>query len=161
MKAFTTILIFWSLLFSQSVFAFDGSPDLSPPSVLEQNLSSSGSIGTGAYVIGGLLAIYPGFGIGHIVQGRWLEKGWIFTLSEGIAGTALVANTMGCALGSILSGSSSSGSNWSQMATWYGAFLVFKIWEIGDAWISPKVSSSVYLFETVEHSPGLGLRYSF
>ena len=34
------------------------------------------------YYAGGALSILPGFGIGHAVQGRWREKGWIFTAGE-------------------------------------------------------------------------------
>ena len=31
------------------------------------------------YILGRLLGTLSGFGIGHAVQGRWFEKGWIFT----------------------------------------------------------------------------------
>ena len=34
------------------------------------------------YYIGGVLGTLPGFGIGHAIQGRWKEKGWIFTAGE-------------------------------------------------------------------------------
>lgn len=34
------------------------------------------------YVVGGVVESAYGFGIGHIVQGRWLEKGWVFTAGE-------------------------------------------------------------------------------
>ena len=41
------------------------------------------------YIGGGVVSIIPGFGIGHAIQGRYSEKGWIFTTSE----LVLVAST--------------------------------------------------------------------
>ena len=30
-------------------------------------------------LVAGIASIFPGFGLGHALQGRWLDKGWIFT----------------------------------------------------------------------------------
>ena len=35
------------------------------------------------YVAGGALSVLPGFGLGHVVQGRWLnDYGWVFTAGQ-------------------------------------------------------------------------------
>jgi hypothetical protein len=46
-----------------------------------------------ARIGGGLTAAIVGFGAGQAVQGRWLETGWKYTLSE----TAVVGLTIGSA----------------------------------------------------------------
>jgi hypothetical protein len=48
----------------------------------DQNLLADGEISTGAHIGGGLVSLMFGFGTGHIVQGRWGDRGWIFTLGE-------------------------------------------------------------------------------
>ncbi|HEV7556237.1 MAG TPA: hypothetical protein VGO00_12305 [Kofleriaceae bacterium] len=51
-------------------------------SVLEQ-----GEISDGQTIGGGVAAILVGFGIGQSIEGRWLERGWMFTLADtGAAG---------------------------------------------------------------------------
>ena len=44
--------------------------------------SSTKDITNGQYIGGGFASILLGFGIGHAIQGRYLEKGWIFSVSE-------------------------------------------------------------------------------
>src|SRR5215211_7901978 len=48
----------------------------------EQELLDKGYITPGKYVGGGITATALGWGIGHAIQGRWLDRGWIFTLGE-------------------------------------------------------------------------------
>lgn len=45
------------------------------------------------YIAGGLLGVWPGFGVGHAIQGRYFDSGWIYTAGE--AG-ALLAGYYGC-----------------------------------------------------------------
>lgn len=52
------------------------------PTPEERDLLESGTIGDGAAIAGGLLSIYPGFGIGQAVEGRYREIGYVFTLGE-------------------------------------------------------------------------------
>lgn len=56
-------------------------------------LLASGEISTGQHVAGSILAISPGFGLGHLVQGRWLDRGWIYTVGEA-ASLALVFSSI-------------------------------------------------------------------
>jgi hypothetical protein len=46
-------------------------------SVLEQ-----GEISNGQTIVGGVAAILVGFGIGQSIEGRWLERGWMFTVVD-------------------------------------------------------------------------------
>ena len=48
-------------------------------------LLEEGEISTGQHVIGVLGAAYVGFGMGHLLEGRWGERGWIFTVGEPLA----------------------------------------------------------------------------
>lgn len=48
---------------------------------------------TPRYITGGILSFYPGFGVGHAVQGRWLDRGWIYTASEAVI---VGATAVGC-----------------------------------------------------------------
>ena len=59
-------------------------------SATTQNVNADGKVevSTGRYITGGILGSTLGFGIGHGVQGRYAEKGWIFTAGE-VAGAAL------------------------------------------------------------------------
>jgi hypothetical protein len=48
----------------------------------DQRVLDIGEISNGRQVLGTVLAIWPGFGLGQAVEGRWHERGWIFTLGE-------------------------------------------------------------------------------
>ena len=52
--------------------------------------TNSTEISKANYYTGGVLGVLPGFGIGHAVQGRWMEKGWIFTAGEVVSAAGLV-----------------------------------------------------------------------
>jgi hypothetical protein len=41
------------------------------------------------YAVGGVIGTYPGYGLGHLIQGRWQESGWKFTAGE-LAGVSLI-----------------------------------------------------------------------
>lgn len=88
------ILIF-TANYSPQVFSMENNTSSSEPSLrkmtqkkinLSQNEAISGSfkqtITKGQYIGGGVAAIIPGFGIGHAIQGRYREKGWMFTAAE-------------------------------------------------------------------------------
>src|SRR5262245_39925319 len=48
------------------------------------------ALSTPRYVAGGLVGSFYGFGIGHAIQGRWLEGGWKYTAGDALAGTAVL-----------------------------------------------------------------------
>ena len=48
----------------------------------DQRLLARGEISDGQWIGGGLVNVLFGFGVGQAIQGRWGEKGWIFTLGQ-------------------------------------------------------------------------------
>ena len=89
------------------------------------------------YVVGGLLSGFPGFGLGHAVQGRWLKDyGWVFTAGE------LATLTVASQLDEYCSVSSSNYEHCQEREEEYSniqgylftAFAVIKIAEIISAW---------------------------
>jgi hypothetical protein len=58
-------------------------------SVLEQ-----GEISDAQTTGGGIAAIFVGFGVGQAIQGRWLERGWMFTVVDAGAGTLEAAGVI-------------------------------------------------------------------
>lgn len=81
------------------------------------------NISRGQYIAGGVLGTIPGFGIGHAIQGRYTEKGWIFTLSQ-LA--SLLASSYFSAQGNPLGVSLS-----------YISFGIFRLWGLIDVWWLP------------------------
>ena len=96
------------------------------------------------YVAGGALSIFPGFGLGHAVQGRLLnDYGWAFTLGQVVTFIGInLYNDPYCS-----SWSYSEHSNYNNDACereaarkrkiqpyWITAFLLFKLGEIVHAW---------------------------
>jgi hypothetical protein len=91
-----------------------------------------GYIDTTRYVIGGILGTYPGLGIGHAVQGRYSDRGWIFTAGE-IGSTAVLAVGAARCLGTVYNRPCDDGL----LTLGVVGLLGFKIWEIIDVWVAP------------------------
>jgi hypothetical protein len=133
---------------SSSVFAAPvaGQPTPgAPPSVTlqlsadDQELLARGPISTGEHIGGGVAALFLGFGIGHAVQGRWSDRGWIFTLGETASLGLMIyglTRTASCTLDATSGGScSDSGLGW--MAGGAIALTGLHIWETIDAFVAP------------------------
>lgn len=101
----------------------------------EREILARGEITQFQYIAGGIVGTYPiGLGVGHAIQGRYVEKGWIFTAGE---------------LGSLLVLIAGVGDCWdnynSRYRTCDGGMAVagligyvgFRIWEIVDVWAAP------------------------
>ncbi len=116
-----------TVLWSTFVFAESEAPAPAP---------SGEKISTTRYVVGGIIGTYPGLGFGHLVQGRWRERGWIFLVGEVASAAVFTAGVMNCALESAFSGSSTCRDN-AQMVIGELGFLGFKVWEIVDVWATP------------------------
>lgn len=97
----------------------------------EKIVLDNGDLGPVRYTVGGILGVYPGFGIGHGVQGRWSSRGRIFAGGELVSGFLII-------FGVLSTHCSSSGNTLtcSNDATKIGVlgFVGFKIWEIIDVW---------------------------
>lgn len=140
----------------------------------DRKILSNGEISTTAYVVGGIIGTYPvGFGVGHAIQGRYTDKGWIFTVGE--LGSLVVAYAgAGDCFSSMIAGDKCNGG-----LLFLGAagFVGFRIWEIVDLWAAPPEinrryrelkqrfginnSLSPYLASSRDGTPilGLGLRF--
>jgi hypothetical protein len=57
--------------------------------------------GTGNRIASGIFAIIPGFGLGHVVQGRWAQDGWLYTAGE-VGSLGVVALGFGAKNGELL-----------------------------------------------------------
>jgi hypothetical protein len=60
-----------------------------PLTAAEQDLLNRGEISSAEHIGGGIAGAVIGLGIGQALQGRWAERGWLFTLGEGVSMVAL------------------------------------------------------------------------
>jgi hypothetical protein len=109
-----------------------------PPLTLEERqLLEDGEISDGQYIGGGLLSIFPGFGIGQAVQGRWSDRGYIFTLGEtaamGLVIYGISKNDCFLAIDPCHDDSDGVG----EFLVGLLAYTGFRVWEIIDAWAVP------------------------
>lgn len=103
----------------------------------ELQLLLRGELSTGRYITGGVMSAVLGFGIGHAVQGRWRERGWVFTVGGGASLLVTfigVADTIGCAGHS---DNEQCDTSIGLLVGGYLAFIGFRIWEIADAFVAP------------------------
>ena len=107
-----------------------------------------GRISVGQYVTGGIIGTHFGFGIGHVVQQRWIDKGWIFTIGESAAIAALITGIISCENDyhndtyydqTHQGRGGGSGDSCSDELIIGGAlgFVGLRIWEIIDLWVAP------------------------
>jgi hypothetical protein len=95
----------------------------------------------GNYIAGGIVGTVVGFGIGHGIQGRWSDGGWIFTVGDTAALGTYIAGLV-----IIVSDTNVDGSGpfvFTDGAPGHGvalavigaiAYLGIHIWEIVDIW---------------------------
>jgi hypothetical protein len=163
--------------------ADDGPPDHSPKKVTYDQLShddqvilDNGEISEQRYISGGAVGSVIGLGIGHAIQGRYSEKGWIFTAGELGSVVVLVAGASECTVGVLEGTGCATGAG--LMLGGYLGFFGFKIWEIVDLWATPPELNRRYhqlkdrvgeepsyhlMFSpiVIERAPGLGLAVIF
>jgi hypothetical protein len=147
----------------------------------EKEILARGEITSTPYVIGGLLGIWPGFGIGHAVQGRYSEKGWIFTVGE-LGAITIIAIGIGQSATSCSTyyGTCSTSNNGaSAILVGVVGYVGLRIWEIVDVWATPpsfnnryrdlrnrvndgrEASLSLLVVNMQKDTPGLGLQLRF
>jgi hypothetical protein len=148
----------------------------------EKQTLSVGEVTSQEHVVGGILGIYPGFGLGHVVQDRWSEKGYIFTAGQ-LGSLAVLTLGVGSCLGSTIQNSPNNqkeSCNNALVVVGAISFLGFKIWEIVDIWAGPAIQNRKYrkvkekmaemeltswefspMLNPLEKSGGLVLSYSF
>ena len=164
-------------LTSENYFAYSDTPTLSSSSLYlasnddYSNGGSANTISQGRYIGGGVASMFLGFGIGHAVQGRWLEGGWVHTALQ--SGTLVVF--MGVLWFTGLQLHFGEVDSRSITAT-VGLGLVLsglKIWELIDVWMLPdsirvissspqnSVFPSLYSYEYKANAPGVRLQWQF
>lgn len=126
---------------------------LTPPMVQGRPMTE-GEISTAQHVGGVVAAAYLGFGAGHVIEGRWLERGWIFTAGEVLTLALLFDGLSSSFVGACevdapdpsqylsapsgcSSGSRSSSAEWKIMGGLVG-FLTLRAWEIVDSYTGPR-----------------------
>jgi hypothetical protein len=121
----------------------------------DQKVLSIGEISTARYIVGGILGTYPvGLGIGHAIQGRWSEDGWVFTAGEVGSLSLVVAGIIGC-VDQAFEDSNCSNLESAFIVTGAIGFVGFRIWEIADVWSKPPMYNNKYrdLKKYIETSP--------
>ncbi len=123
-----------SLLFAVPSIGVNDSTRIPLPSHAKETISRD------QYVWGGTVGTILGFGIGHAIQGRYKEKGWIFTLTEGI-GAGTIASGIIWTLFSYKESSKTGDASVGDVMPFVGLGLLgatiilgFRIWEIVDLW---------------------------
>jgi hypothetical protein len=88
---------------------------------------------------GAVAALFFGFGSGQAIQGRWRERGWIFTVGDTLSVAAMVGGAMsmtGC-LGQMQGGDTKCELAMGTAVTGLLAFSVLRIWQTADAIVVP------------------------
>lgn len=107
----------------------------------EHRLLMRGEISDAAHAGGAITSFLFGFGLGHAVQGRWGDTGWIFTVGEAASGAVAMisfAAVIGCAANTD-EGDRSCNADSSAMLL-LGSALAFgalRVWETFDAISAP------------------------
>lgn len=96
----------------------------------EHALLQRGEITDIAHVGGGMANVFLGFGIGQAIQGRWSEKGWLFTLGSAASIAAIV-------VGVTQSFEEGGDDVPALFIAGYLSFLVFHVWGAVDAFVEP------------------------
>ncbi|MBA3456160.1 MAG: hypothetical protein H0T42_23880 [Deltaproteobacteria bacterium] len=109
----------------------------------QHDLLARGEIPIGKYITGGILSYVVGFGVGHAVQGRWGEKGWIFTVGEAASMTAIIYGLLQIDHRDDYRGSEyepdRTRDRRGQKIALAGlvGLAAFRVWGIVDAWVAP------------------------
>lgn len=100
----------------------------------ERELIAHGEIDPGQVVAGGLVGTFFGFGLGHAVQGRFSDRGWIFLLGEGASVASVMTFALTCVDGLE---SRTCDNNAGFLVAGLVGIVVFRVWEIVDVWGGP------------------------
>ena len=104
----------------------------------EARILAIGEISTERYIIGGVVGTYPlGLGIGHAIQGRYSDSGYIFTIGELGSLAVLVAGVADCDDDWWDSDEDNDDCDGGLVLLGAAGFVGFRIWEIIDLWATP------------------------
>lgn len=165
MKSMVKYLVSLAICFSAlSSYAQDENSKSSNNSSSSSEDSDRVPVSTGKYITGGVLGSTLGLGIGHGVQGRYGEKGWIFTATEVPALVVMLVGAAQCQKDKddgVRTDCTSSQK--SMIVGGYAAFLGFHIWEVLDVWLKARPVDekvSAFIIPNPE-APAVGVVYRF
>ncbi len=108
----------------------------------DRGIIEKGDIGPGQVIGGTLAAGFIGFGVGQGIEGRYGERGWIFTVADSVSSMAMFTGLLAIAGGS-------SERSHDQVA--YGlalggaaVYLGSRVWQIIDAAVAPAAHNERY-----------------
>ena len=173
LKSFLCVL---ALVFSLPTLAEttgEGFPTESSTERLASSYGGGKTISNGQYIGGGIATLFLGWGIGHAVQGRYGEKGWIFT-----AGGAVFTIGLSGVLYSTLKAAEENPDDPSLSGLGYGFLGLWlvgtgvKIWELIDVWMLPshykvvkespfQIKPLAFYDQNTDLNLGLSLNYKF
>lgn len=93
------------------------------------------------YVFGGLVGSIAGFGIGHAVQGRYTDMGWIFTAGEGVG--ILTWLTLPWIIQLANNGVNTVASEVTSKVG-MAIFGGFRLWQVADLWVNARPERHVF-----------------
>jgi hypothetical protein len=109
-----------------------------PLTEAEVELLASGEISDGQHVGGGVASVFLGFGIGQAIQGRWSDKGWIFTVGDATAyGLVIYGLSQNDCWIRIWGECDDDDDGVAAVVAGLAVGAVFRVWEIIDAFAAP------------------------
>jgi len=115
-------------------------PPQAPLTAEELRILEDGPVSDGAHVVGAGAALFVGFGTGQAIQGRWLERGWIFTVGE-IGSYILILSSIPRFGGGndVCDSDCDDDEDSGEQRLWFGVigWLGFRIWGFADSISGP------------------------
>jgi len=121
----------------------------------QQDLLARGEIPKGKWIAGGIVAYVVGFGIGHAVQDRYSDRGWIFTVGE-VGSLASIVYGFSVLTRDVESGRWERGGGY--IVGGIIGMAAFRVWEVVDAWVAPPLHNKKV--RGLRHALGLGPQLS-
>ena len=149
MRLFILLLSFF---ISAQSFAVSISLDL----FQNNSKASSVTITQSQYVVSGVAELIVGFGIGHAVQGRYVNRGWFFTAAP------LLVYFVGLGISSLVDGGHKSGLSYEVNRVSLSLVTALRVWGIIDAWMLPnhykvKKDNMKFRSHTFSHNNSIAL----
>ena len=129
------------------------------------------SLSQNDYTISKVTSIILGFGIGHAIQGRWLDKGWIFTTGNILTTGGFLFSLFGAGYASMYDDEQTAEIGMVSSIVFFILTISLKTYEAIDVWKAPgyeiKKSSALELKPIISMNAlkgsdfGLSLKYSF
>ena len=167
-------------LISLSFPAFSETKDFSQESLTEYEESKT--VSQGKYMGGGIASIFIGWGLGHAIQGRYSERGWIFTAGGALSAVGFIG-FLSSKQDALMEAQGLENKEYMEHIVslsekdyvFLGAMLIgfgIRIWEIIDVWMIPsnykivrespfQIKPVAFYDSNTNFNYGLSLNYRF